>query len=120
MVKIVISYRRTDEAIATGWICDRLSKHFGDGSVFLDIDSIPIGKDYRKKIHDTLADANILIAVIGARWMEQDGSGKRRIDDPADWVRIELATALVRDLPVVPLLVDGASMPSQEQLPPDL
>ena len=87
----------------------------------MDIDTIALGDDFVKAIEKTVGECDVLIAVIGARWLasknEQDG---RRLDDPEDFVRREIATALKRDIRVIPVLVDGASMPRATELPDDL
>jgi hypothetical protein len=120
MANIVISYRREDSKWITGRIFDRLEAHFGVGNVFMDIDNIPIGLDFRDHLQEILKRCDILVAVIGPNWLKADDSGVSRLHDPADWVRIEIAAALEKMVPVVPLLIDGTRMPRVEQLPPDL
>lgn len=119
MAGIFISYRRDDSAAITGRIFDRLNAHFGAGTVFMDIDSIPVGQDFREHIGDTLRRCDVMLAVVGRRWSGPVGQS-RRIDDPADLVRLELEGGLSRDIPVVPVLVDGASTPSPLELPESL
>jgi hypothetical protein len=117
-MKIVLSYRRSDAPGMAGWIYDCLSQHYGDQSVFRDVDSIPFGVDFRKHIRTELDQCNALIAIIGPRWL---GEGNhQRIHDQNDFVRFEIETALQRSIPVVPLLVEGATMPRPDQLPETL
>jgi hypothetical protein len=118
---IFISYRREETAPYAGRLYDRLSDHFGDGKVFMDVDSISLGLDFTKAITDAVASSDVLIALIGARWLDiTDGEGRRRIDDEQDFVRLEIKAALQRDIRVIPILVDGAQLPRGEQLPQDL
>jgi hypothetical protein len=119
MAKIVVSYRRADTAAIAGRIFDRLSSHYGDDSVFMDVDNIPFGIDFRQHIKGVLETSDILVAVVGPHWI--GGSGDRgRIQDAADPVRVEVETALARGMPVIPVLVDGARMPSPSDLPETL
>jgi TonB family protein len=117
---IMISYRRADSTPITGRIYDRLLARFGADHVFMDIDSIPIGTDYRTHIDDSLKSCDVLLTVIGPRWLGAGDVGARRIDDPTDLVRLEVAHALERNIRVVPLLVEDAQMPPIEELPEDL
>jgi formylglycine-generating enzyme required for sulfatase activity len=125
MPTIFVSYRRHDSADATGRLYDRLKAHFGSESIFFDVDAIPIGVDFRKHLSDQVGKCDVFLAVIGDGWLKsrfQKGSnkGQRRIDDPADWVRIEIEAALARGIPLVPVLVGRASMPSDTDLPDSL
>jgi hypothetical protein len=120
MATIVISYRRDDSKWITGRIFDRLEDHYGHGQVFMDIDNIPIGMDFRRHLQRTLARCDILIAVIGPDWVAPDQTGRSRLLDETDWVRVEIETALAKGVPVVPLLVDDAQMPQPAQLPGEL
>ncbi len=120
MPKIIISYRRADSGVITGRIRDRLAQHYGDDSVFMDIDNIPVGMDFRKNIADALAKNDILLAVIGPDWLGAASSGPGRIHDQDDPVRIEVETALQRGIPTIPVLVGGASMPKADDLPDSL
>lgn len=118
MSKIFISYRREDSADITGRICDRLVHVFGKDNVFMDVDSIPCGTDYRLYIQDQVDKCDVFLAVIGRNWMQSLGStGGIRLDDSKDPVRIEVETALKRPVLVIPVLVSGASFPSADQLP---
>ena len=117
MPKIVISYRRADDDAIVGRIRDKLAVHYGDDSVFMDIDNIPFGVDFRKHINDVLQEGEVVIAVMGPRWIGPVGGAKARIWDAGDPVRIEVETTLKRGIPVVPVLVNGAEMPKPTDLP---
>jgi TIR domain-containing protein len=119
MPKIAISYRRADSAAIAGRIFDRLVARYGAASVFMDIDNIPIGRDFRHHIQETLQHTDILIAVIGPRWLGADEAGAVRMQETSDPVRVEIETALERSLPIIPVLVDGARMPQSNDLPPE-
>jgi TIR domain len=117
---IAISYRRDDSSPVTGRLYDRLQAEFGRRNVFMDFDSIPFGVDFRDKIKHTLERARVVIAVVGPNWAGSRDPGKRRIDDPTDFVRMEIAAALQRGIPVIPVLLDNTVMPSVEDLPEEL
>jgi len=114
--KIVVSYRRTDSAMA-GRIFDRLAQHFGKANLFIDIDNVPFGVDFRKHIDDALQSSDLIIAIVGEKWLGPQASGKFRIMNEADPVRVELETALRRNITVLPVLIDGTSMPDAGDLP---
>ena len=119
--KIFISYRRDDSAGHAGRVHDRLAHEFGPDLLFMDVDSIPLGSDFIKVLREEVGKCDALLAVIGHHWLDaQDAGGKRRLDGVSDFVRIEIATALQRDIPVIPILLDGAKIPKREELPPDL
>ena len=118
--KIVISYRRQDSEAITGRIRDRLAGQYGGESVFMDIDSIPFGLDFREQIEHALRHTDILIAIIGPRWARGGKGGRSRINEENDPVRVEVETALQRGIPVVPILVNGATMPKPTELPDGL
>ncbi|SPE23260.1 hypothetical protein SBA5_380031 [Candidatus Sulfotelmatomonas gaucii] len=121
MRSIFINYRRNDSEGEAGRLFDDLASRFGDESVFMDVAAIEPGRDFRKAIDQSVANCSALLAIIGLEWLEaKDASGGRRLGDPNDFVRIELASALRRDIPVVPVLVRGAKMPRVDQLPDDL
>lgn len=121
MSKILISYRREDSADATGRIYDRLVQQFGRTAVFKDVDSIPLGINFRKHLDEQVAKCDVFLAVIGPDWMgSKAGEGKSRLDDPRDFVRIEIESALNRQIPVIPVLVRGATIPDPERLPDSL
>ncbi len=119
MAKIFLSYRRQDAAYVAQFLYDRLRAHFGPDAIFMDIDAIPFGVDFREHIKAAVDECGILLAVIGRHWAGEAGAA-RRIDDPRDFVRIEIESALERNLPVVPILIDHARMPGEVDLPPSL
>ncbi|TDR94247.1 toll/interleukin-1 receptor domain-containing protein [Enterovirga rhinocerotis] len=119
MSRIVISYRRADSAAISGRIFDRLSQRYGTGSVFIDVDEIPFGIDFREHIAEVLAVCDVVIAVMGPRWVTGTGDVPRIMED-TDPVRIEVQAALERGIPVIPVLVEGASMPEPADLPAPL
>lgn len=116
---IFISYRREDSADITGRIYDSLVQRFGREAIFKDVDSMPPGVDYRRYLEKQVEQCNVLLAVIGRSWLKKR-AGKRRLDDPKDFVRIEIASALRRGIPVIPLMVSNARMPTEADLPNDL
>jgi hypothetical protein len=119
--KIFISYRRDDSADVTGRIYDRLVERFGKAQVFKDVDSIPLGVDFRKHLHQVVGSCDILLAVMGDRWLTAGGPEQRtRLEDAKDFVRIELEAALQRNIPIVPVLVRGGEVPDEGNLPPSL
>src|SRR5262245_60451381 len=101
MPRIAISYRRDDSSGITGRIFDRLMAQYGIDSVVRDIDNIPLGVDFREHIGAVLAETDITLVIIGKRWLGPP-RGQRRINDPADPVRVEVETALRRGMPVIP------------------
>src|SRR3982751_1717097 len=117
---IAISYRRDDSSPATGRLYDRLQTHFGKANVFMDFDSIPAGVDFRQQIAQAIDRTQVVIAVIGPRWLGERSGISRRIDELDDFVRLEIARALGRGIPVIPLLAGGAVMPGADSLPPDI
>ena len=118
---IFLNYRRNDSEGEAGRLFDELTLHFSSESVFMDVAGIEPGRDFRKAIDERLATCSVLLAIIGHEWLESKNMlGQRRLDDANDLVRIELASALRRDIPVVPVLVRGAKMPQPEQLPEEL
>ena len=117
---VFISYRRDDSAGHTGRLSDTLTKRLGDGQIFMDLDGIRPGADFLERIDKTLAACQAMLVVIGRRWLTASRAGARRLDDPHDVVRREIATALERGLEIIPVLVDGAAMPHADELPADL
>lgn len=117
---VFLSYRRDDSADVTGRIYDRLVQRFGKAQVFKDVDSIPLGVDFREHLGDVVGRCSVVLVVIGDRWLSAGAPGARRLDDAADFVRIEIESALERRIPVVPLLVRGAMIPGDTDLPPTL
>ena len=117
MKGIFISYRRDDAAGYAGRLYDRLAAHFGRDRVFMDVEGIEPGVDFVDAIEGAVGSCEVLIVIIGKDWLAADAVGKRRLDDPGDFVRIETAAALARNIRVVPVLVDDAEMPRAKQLP---
>jgi hypothetical protein len=114
---IAISYRRDDSQAVAGRLYDLLAARLGRTKVFMDFESIRPGLDFRRQIHETIDKAEIVVAIIGPNWMGGDG---RRIDDPNDFVRLEVAHALQRDIPLIPVLINNTKMPAAESLPEEL
>jgi hypothetical protein len=117
---IFISYRRDDAPGYAGRLYDRLAAHFGADHVFMDVQGIEPGVDFVDAIERALGSCEILIVLIGKDWLAADSAGRRRLDDPNDFVRVETATALARGIRVVPVLVEGAEMPRGDNLPTEL
>ena len=118
MPHIFISYRREDSAGYAGRLYDRLSAHFGAESVFMDIDTIAPGLDCIEGIEEAISRCDILLVLIGKRWLSMtDASGQRRLDNPQDFVFLEVKAGLERNIRVIPVLVGGAIMPSAQELP---
>ena len=116
-----ISYRRDESAGYAGRMADRFTEHFGKDKVFRDIDSIEPGLDFVEAIESAVGSSEVMLAVIGKNWLTAtDAAGRERLQDPYDYVRMEIAAALQRNLRVVPVLVQGASMPGTDELPEDL
>jgi alpha-glucoside transport system substrate-binding protein len=120
MSVVFISYRRADTQQAAGRLADRLIERFGRDSVVIDVDTDQVGRDYRTLITDHLERSGIVLVLVGEGFLAESEDGRRRIDQPNDLVRLELARALERDVPVIPVLVDGAEMPDHDQLPDDI
>jgi hypothetical protein len=115
---VFISYRREDSAYAAGWLHDRLAEHFDEDHIFKDVDSIQEGEDFAKVITAKVGSCDALLAVIGKNWLTiTDEHDRRRLDNPRDYVRLEIEAALNRGIPVIPILVDGAQVPRTNQLP---
>jgi hypothetical protein len=120
MSGVFLSYRREDSAGFAGRLADGLEAEFGAGSVFRDVDDIRPGEDFQLAIESQLRSVDAVLVLIGPRWLEARTDGARRLDDPADFVRQEIATALASGKPVIPLLVGGAKMPGEADLPAPL
>jgi hypothetical protein len=119
--RIFISYRRDDAPAYAGRLFDQLSERFGESQVFMDVDTLEPGVDFFDHIEQSIGTAAVLIAVIGKGWANAvDEDGRRRLDKPDDWVRLEVGGALRRDIRVIPVLVGGAQMPEPQELPEDL
>jgi hypothetical protein len=118
-MKIFLSYRRDDSHDITDRIGEHLAEAFGRDNVFEDVDSIPLGQDFRSVLSERLGQCDAVLVVIGPKWLTTcaPGAPERRLDDPHDFVRSEVAAALARQIPVIPLLVGGAVMPREDELP---
>jgi hypothetical protein len=117
---VFISYRVQDTSGETGRLVDALKNHFEEDQVFMDIDKIEPGVDFTEVISRSLDICDVMLAIIGPNWQGRDSNGLSRIKKPDDWVRLELSTALKRNIRVVPVLVDGATLPDVSELPEDL
>jgi len=121
MGKIFISYRREDSDAESGSIDDRLVAKYGRANVFKDVDTIPLGVDFRRVLTDEVAECDVMLVVIGRQWLSvTDAHEQRRLENPSDFVRIEVEVALARDIPVIPVLVQNALMPQERDLPSSL
>jgi hypothetical protein len=120
-MSIFISYRRNDSADIAGRIYDRLVEAYGTDLVFKDVDNIPIGTDYKAYLRKMLEQCAVELVIIGPTWVDsRDPKGALRLDDPNDFVRLEVKEALKRDIPVIPMLIKNASMPEEEELPKNI
>lgn len=116
-----MSYRREDTGWAAGWLFDRLADHYGRDQIFKDVDSIELGDDFVQVITDAVGSCHVFLALIGHRWLTvTDPDGQRCLDNPGDFVRLEIQAALTRHVRVIPILVDRAQMPHADQLPESL
>lgn len=114
---IFVNYRQSDSQHAAMAIAAILKQSFAEGEVFIDRSSILSGRDWPKSISNALETAQVLVAVLGEDWLRcWDEHGRRRIDHPNDWVRLELSRAFERGIPVVPVLLENAEIPSREAL----
>ena len=118
--RLFISYRRGDSAAFAGRISDRLRAKYGNESIFMDIDAIPLGVDFRNHIAEEVRQCDLVFAIIGPRWVGRSENGRHRINEPDDFVRNELEAALQYNKPIIPILVDGAEMPRRDTLPDSL
>src|SRR5262245_30179670 len=112
---IFVSYRRDDSRHAAGRLLDRLRQTYEPRHLFMDVNDIAPGLDFVKVLSEQVAACDVMLVVIGPNWLDaREDTGKRRLDDPRDFVRIEVEAALRRDVRVIPVLVDGASMPDED------
>lgn len=119
--RIFVSYRRADTQQAAGRLADDLGQHFGAEKVFRDVENIGLGLDFSDALNHELESCGVMLALIGSRWLSvTDEAGQRRLDNPDDWIRQEIATALRRNIRVVPVLIDGAALPPADALPEEL
>src|SRR5215207_8919562 len=118
--RVFISYRREATAYPAGWLYDRLANRYG-GQVFKDVDSIQLGDDFVEVITRAVGSCDVLLALIGDHWLTiTDQHGQRRLDDPDDFVRLEIEAAFTRNVRVIPILVEAARLPRADELPPSL
>jgi formylglycine-generating enzyme required for sulfatase activity len=116
--KIFINYRRDDSISTAGRLHDRLAQTFGRKNLFMDVDHIPAGIDFVDYLPSQVAACDVFLAIIGPNWLDaKDDDGRRRFDNPDDFVTIEIAAALARNIRVIPVLVDGARTPKADKLP---
>jgi hypothetical protein len=120
--RVFISYRREDSKWPARQIYEAFSRHLPHGQVFMDIDSIPLGADFVEILEGQVRQCEIVLALIGRSWAEDTDpkTGQRRLENPKDFVRIEISAALSHGIPVIPVLLDGAPMPDVGQLPEDM
>ena len=120
MAEIFLSYRRQDSQSATGRLADDLETHFGGERVFRDHE-IAAGDDFVDAIRRSVESSTVVLAIVGPRWLDaRDADGRRRLDAPADFVRLEIELALAAGVAVVPVLVEGTAMPAATELPQSL
>jgi hypothetical protein len=116
--RVFISYRRDDTAYPASWLYERLVSHLGRDNIFKDVDSIEPGDDFVEVINTAAGSCDVLLAMIGDRWLTiTDQIGQRRLDNRSDFVRLEIEAALTRNVRVIPVLVGGARMPHADELP---
>ncbi len=125
MPTIFLSYRREDSRDIAGRIFDHLAEQFGTDAVFMDVDNIPVGVDFKQAIDQAVSQTDVLLVIIGPDWMAripdcETAKTRHRLDDPGDLVRLEVQTALRRAIPIIPVVVGGANMPGAEDLPTDI
>lgn len=121
MPKVFISYRRHDAGYVAAVLNEKLEERFGTESVFYDVDNIPLGVDFREYIGNAVGKCDVLLVIISDNWAEAvDKRGRRRLDDPKDFVRVEIEAALNRKIPIVPVLVQEAELPAADALPPSI
>jgi hypothetical protein len=118
MARIFLSYRRQDAPYVAAALKDRLETHFGAESVFIDVDNMPIGVDFRRHIESAVGQCDAMLVLIGGGWLTVAKEGvKNRLFEPRDYVRMEIEAALGREIPVVPVLAEEAEMPAAEEMP---
>jgi hypothetical protein len=118
MAKVFISYRRDDSSGYAHAIHGRLLQHFSKDQVFMDVDTVELGVNFVRTIEKAVGECDVMVALIGKRWAGGEPGGTSRLDNTEDYVRLEVATALARDIRVIPVLVDGMTMPNEDSLPP--
>lgn len=116
--RIFVSYRRDDSRHAAGRLADRLATAFSREAIFMDVDDIAIGDDFVEVLENRIASCEVMLVVIGKAWLSaSDEQGRRRLDNPHDFVRVEVESALSRGIRIVPILIDGAAHPRADDLP---
>ena len=121
MAGIFTNYRRDDAPGVAGRLFDYLATRFSHDDLFMDVDAMKPGMDFARQLDRQVAQCRVLLAVIGPHWFDaKDKTGARRLDSDKDYVRAELASALERDIAVIPILVDGAVLPAEDSLSDDL
>ena len=115
-MRVFISYRRGDAVALAGRLYDRLASHFGAGSVFMDQESIPVGQDFRLAISSAITRSDVLLVLMGPKWVELFG----RFGTSDDLVVDEIRAALKQGIPVIPVLLGQTSMPQSSALPPSI
>ena len=118
--RIFISYRREDSIGQAGHLRGDLSRHFGSQKIFMDLYAIEVADDFFERITTALDSCNVVVLLIGKRWLTAEENNVRRLDNPKDFVRLEIAMALSRGIKIIPVLINGATMPREEDLPEDL
>jgi hypothetical protein len=119
--RIFISYRRSDASGHAGRLYDYLKNYFGDERIFFDVDTIQAGTNFEQKINSELDDSEVMLVLIGNQWLEsKDQEGHRRLEQPLDYVRVEVESALKKNIAVIPILLQGTHMPSPNVLPEPL
>ena len=119
-VKIFVNYRRDHSGPTAGRLREKLRREFGDKNVFMDVDSIPVGVDFEKHLQDTLDKSAIVLWLIGRDWLNVSDANGRRLDNASDYVRTELTRAFALSKKVIPIFVNGATMPTERELPSPL
>ncbi len=118
---IFVSYRRDDTRHVAGRLADDLAPHFGQDNIFRDIEAIDPGVDFVEALEGALGSCVVMLTLIGPHWLDvRDAKGVRRLDNPKDWIRAEIAAALSRGVRVIPVLVEGAALPDEQSLPPEM
>jgi uncharacterized protein YjbI with pentapeptide repeats len=118
VASIFLSYRRADTEAHAGRLFDSLKHHLPDAQVFMDVDSLRGGENFPDALRRTISSADVMLVLIGNRWLtERDEEGRRRLDLPDDFVHLEIAGGLARGLHLIPVLVQGTAMPSPKELP---
>lgn len=118
--RIFVSYRRSDALPHVNWICEGLERRLPDAELFRDLDSIAYGEDFQQRIDQEIADAQLVLVVIGDNWLDREADGTRRIDRSGDFLRLEILAALERGVALLPVLIEGAAMPTDRELPEEL